>query len=180
MIEWLTDKVLLRIARQQAPVLIADVTEPVFLVQGVYSNALGQPTVVEWMAITGLPNEPRVADLAGTLRQAGVGPGMVNQLRFGDIARLQELVPAAVRASRAHLEERRADYDREVDEPLNAYRRQVAAWQENSLLDVPPQLRNLRKEQVDGTAGELNDMITKLHTAGEPLLRILAVLEGGR
>jgi hypothetical protein len=179
MIEWLTDKVLLRIARQQAPVLIADVTEPVFLVQGVYSNALGQPTVVEWMAITGLPNEPRVADLAGTLRQAGVGPGMVNQLRFGDIARLQELVPAAVRASRAHLEERRADYDREVDEPLNAYRRQVAAWQENSLLDVPPQLRNLRKEQVDGTAGELNDMITKLHTAGEPLLRILAVLDGG-
>ena len=46
MIEWLTDKVLLRIARQQAPVLIADVDEPVFLIQGVYSNALGQPTVV--------------------------------------------------------------------------------------------------------------------------------------
>ena len=46
MIEWLTDKVLLRVTRQQAPVLIADVTEPVFLVQGVYSNALGQPTVV--------------------------------------------------------------------------------------------------------------------------------------
>ena len=79
MIEWLTDKVLLRIARQQAPVLIADVDEPVFLVQGVYSNALGQPTVVEWMAVTGLPDEPRVADLTGTLRQAGVGPGMVNR-----------------------------------------------------------------------------------------------------
>ena len=63
MIEWLTDKVLLRITRQQAPVLIADVEEPVFLVQGVYSNALGQPTVVQWMAVTGLPDEPRVAGL---------------------------------------------------------------------------------------------------------------------
>ena len=84
MIEWLTDKVLLRITRQQAPVLIANVDEPVFLIQGVYSNALGQPTVVAWMAVTGLPGEPRVAGLTNTLRQAGVGPGMVNTLQFGD------------------------------------------------------------------------------------------------
>ena len=53
------------------------------------------------------------------------GPDMVNTLRFGDIARLQELVPAAVRAARAHLEERREDYDRKVDEPLNEYRERV-------------------------------------------------------
>ena len=100
MIEWLTDKVMLRIARQQAPVLIADVDEPVFLLQGVYSNALGQPTVVEWMAVTGLPGGPRVASLTETLKQAGVGPGMVNTLQFGDTAQLQELVPVAVRAAR--------------------------------------------------------------------------------
>ena len=148
MIEWLTDKVLVRLARQQAPVLIADVAEPVFLVQGMYSNALGQPTVVEWMAVTGLPDEPRVADLTGTLRQAGVGPGMVNQLHFGDIARLQELVPAAVRAARAHLEERREDYDREVNEPLNAYRQRVTVWQQDSLLDVPAQFRARREQAV--------------------------------
>ncbi len=178
MIEWLTDKVLLRTTRQQAPVLVADVGEPVVLVQGVYSNALGQPTVVEWMAVTGLPDQPRVADLTGTLRQAGVGPDMVNQLHFGDIPRLQELVPAAVQAARAHLEERREDHDREVDEPLNEYRERVAAWQQDSLLDVPAQFRTRRAQAVHRTAGELNDMITKLHTAGEPLLRILAVLDG--
>ena len=142
MIEWLTDKVLLRIARQQAPVLIADVDEPVFLVQGVYSNALGQPTVVQWMAVSGLPDRPRVASLTGTLQQAGVGPGMVNTLQFGDIGRLQELVPAAVRAARAHLEERREDYDRTVDEPLNQYRERVRVWRQDSLLDVPAQFRS--------------------------------------
>ena len=185
MIEWLTDKVLLRITRQQAPVLLADVTEPVFLVQGVYSNALGQPTVVEWMAVSGLPDEPRVDGLTSTLRQAGVGPGMVNTLGFGDITRLQELVPAAVRAARAHLEERREDYDRRVDEPLNEYRERVKAWRQDSLLDILPQFLARRKQQVETTASELDDMITKLHTAGEPLLRILAVLdavplEGGR
>ena len=180
MIEWLTDKVLLRITRRQAPVLLADVTEPVFLVQGVYSNALGQPTVVRWMAVSGLPDEPRVDGLTDTLRQAGVGPGMVNTLGFGDIDRLQELVPAAVRAARAHLEERRERYDRTVDEPLNEYRQRVAVWQQDSLLDIRAQFRTRREQQVRTTASELNDMITKLHTAGEPLLRILAVLDGAR
>ena len=72
---------------------------------------------------------------------------MVNTLRFGDIARLQELVPAAVQAARAHLEERREDYDREVDEPLNEYRERVKAWQQDSLLDVPAQFR-ARREQA--------------------------------
>ena len=78
MIEWLTDKVLVRVGRQQAPVLIADVTEPTFLIQGVYSNALGQPTVVEWMAVTGLPGEPRVEGHDRRPQRAKVGPDMVN------------------------------------------------------------------------------------------------------
>jgi hypothetical protein len=180
MIEWLTDKVLLRVARQQAPVLIADVTEPVFLVQGVYSNALGQPTVVEWMAIAGLPDEPRITGLTEALKQAGVGPGMVNTGQVGDITGLQDLVPVAVRAARAHLEASRSDHDRTVDEPLNEYRERIATWRQDSLLDIPAQFLGRRKQQVETTASELDDMITKLHTAGEPLLRVLAVLDGGR
>ena len=105
---------------------------------------------------------------------------MVNTLRFGDIARLQELVPAAVKAARAHLEERREDYDRTVDEPLNEYRERVKVWRQDSLLDVPAQFRTRREQQVDETASGLDTMITELHTAGEPLLRILAVLDGAR
>jgi hypothetical protein len=180
MIEWLTDKVLLQVVRQQAPVLIADVPEPTFLVQGVYSNALGQPTVVEWMAITGLPDEPRVADLTRTLEHAKVGPKMVNTLRFGGIARLQEEVPAAVKAARAHLEDRRETYDALVDGPLNEYAGRLATWQQASLVDVPVPLRTRREREVQTTASELNDMIMALRTAGEPLLRILAVLDGGQ
>ena len=67
-----------------------------------------------------------------------------------------------------------------MDEPLNEYRQRVKVWRQDSLLDVPAQFLARRKQQVETTAGELNDMITKLHTAGEPLLRILAVLDGGR
>ena len=133
MIEWLTDKVLLRVPRQQAPVLIAAVDEPAFLVQGVYSNALGQPTVVEWMAVTGLPGEPRVEDMADALQRAKVGPDMVNTLSFGDIARLQDFVPAAVSAARDHLEARRASYDATIDGPIEEYRTRLATWEQLSL-----------------------------------------------
>lgn len=164
MIEWLTDKVLLRVVRQQAPVLTARVAEPTFLVQGVYSNALGQPTVVEWMAVTGLPGSPKISDMTDALMAAGVGPGMVNTGRFGDIDALRELVPAAVTAAREHLQRRRDAYDAAVDEPIVAYSERVRKWEQLSLGDV------------SATAEKLDDMIAQFHTAGEPLLRILAVL----
>ncbi len=79
MVDWLVDKVLIRLGRQQAPVLPADVAGPVFLVQGVYCNRLGQPTVVDWMAVSGLPGQPTVVPLDDALRQAKVGPTMANR-----------------------------------------------------------------------------------------------------
>ena len=175
MIEWLTDKVLLRVPRQQAPVLIAAVDEPAFLVQGVYSNALGQPTVVEWMAVTGLPGEPRVEDMTGALQRAKVGPDMVNTLRFGDIASLQDLLLAAVEAARGHLEARRATYDATIDGPIEAYRTRLATWEQLSLDGLLPAERG-KREKVHQTAGELVRLTEALRTVGEPLLRILAVL----
>ena len=83
-------------------------------------------------------------------------------------------------AARAHLEGQRNAYDALVDEPINAYRDRVATWEQASLIDVPVPTRTRREREVRATATELNDMITKLHTAGEPLLRVLAVLDGGR
>src|SRR5207244_608497 len=59
-IEWVTDKVLVQLGRHEAPVLHAPIGEPVFLIQGSYSNVKGRPTIVEWMAVTGLPDRPRV------------------------------------------------------------------------------------------------------------------------
>ncbi len=73
---------------------------------------------------------------------------MVNTLRFGDIARLQELVPVAVKAARAHLEDTpRRTTTATVDEPLNEYRDRVKVWQQDSLLDVPAQSRTRREQR---------------------------------
>jgi ERCC4-related helicase len=175
MIEWLTDKVLLRVPRQQAPVLLADVRQPTFLIQGVYSNALGQPTVVRWMAVTGLPDAPDVDDMTDVLTRAGVGPSMVNTLQQGDLASLRELVPAAVDAARGHLQACRAEYDATVNGPIEEYRGRLGTWEQLSLDSLMTQQRS-RRDQVSETAKELRRMTDALRTAGEPLLRILAVL----
>jgi hypothetical protein len=102
---------------------------------------------------------------------------MVNTLQFGDIARLQDLVPAAVDAARGHLEARRASYDTTIDMPIEEYRARLATWEQLSLDGLQPSAGG-KREKVRATAGELGWLTEALRTAGQPLLRVLAVLAG--
>ncbi|GAA0322403.1 DEAD/DEAH box helicase [Actinoallomurus spadix] len=178
MVEWLVDKVQVQLLRQQAPVLTAKVGEPAFLVQGMYSNALGQPTVVEWMAVTGLPDAPVIGDLTDVLAAAGVGPGMINTSRTPDLAALKKLVVPAVEAAREHLEKRRGEYDAQVAESLRPGRSRLQEWEQTSLEVIPDDWRGAKKRQdVLATADEQRRLFDRMQTTGEPLLRILAVLD---
>jgi hypothetical protein len=132
----------------------------------------GQPTVVHWMAIGGLPDAARVEDMTTVLSAAGVGPAMVNTGKFGDIGTLTGLIPAAVKAARAHLEQQRESYDAKVDVPINAYQDRLATWEQLSLIDATSR----KREQVSVTARERTRETESFRTAGEPLLRILGVL----
>jgi superfamily II DNA or RNA helicase len=177
MVDWLVDKVLIRLGRQQAPVLTADVDGPVFLVQGVYGNRLGQPTVVEWMAVSGLPGELAVKPMDETLAAAGIGPNMVNRGIAVPLDELQALVPQAVAAARAHLENKRDEWAAANAEPLRDYRNRLAHFEQKSLLDeLPAALQQRRRNQVRATVVEQSDLLDRLETAGDPLLRVLAVL----
>jgi hypothetical protein len=100
---------------------------------------------------------------------------MVNTLRFGDIARLQDLMPAAVDAARGHLGARRASYDATIDGPIEEYRARLATWEQLSLDGLQPAAGG-KRQKVRETAGELGRLTEALRTAGEPLLRVLAVL----
>jgi ERCC4-related helicase len=172
MVEWLTDKVLVKLGRQQAPVLFADVAEPTFLVQGIYSNALGQPTVVEWMAVSGLRNDPVVRDMTEVLTEAGVNPEMINTQRRPDVDSLRELVWPAVEVAREYLEKRRSEYDAKIAEALEEPRERLDRWRQLSL-DV-----GTSQESVTETVERQRRLLASLHCAGEPLLRVLAILEG--
>ncbi|MEU1884621.1 helicase-related protein [Micromonospora rifamycinica] len=177
MVDWLVDKVLIRLGRQQAPVLTADVAAPTFLIQGVYANRLGQPTVVQWMAVTDLPASPTIRPMDEVLREANVGPTMVNRAEPVAVDPLQALLPAAVHAARQHLEGKRADWAEANAEPLRRHRRQLATFEQTSLLDELPGVhREKRRRRVDTTVKEQHDLLDRLETTGDPLLRVLAVL----
>ncbi|HEU0041099.1 MAG TPA: hypothetical protein VFQ15_01995, partial [Jiangellaceae bacterium] len=176
MIDWLIDKVLIRLGRQQAPVLTADVDQPTFLIQGVYANKLGQPTIVKWMAVSGATV---VEPMDQVLAAAGVGPKMVNRAEYVDLETLQKLVPAAVAVAREHLAEKRAEWEAETAEPLQEYREKLTAFagEQASLFDgLPAAIKSQRARHTTTTVKEQNDLVDRLETIPDPLLRVLAVL----
>ncbi|MGW1927826.1 SNF2-related protein [Streptomyces sp. NPDC001919] len=160
-VEWLTDKVLVSLGRQEAPVITADVTAPTYLIQGIYSNAKGRPTVVKWMAVTG---DDVTDDMVGILHRAGVGPTMANPLRSHDLDGLQAGIPAALAAAETFLDRHSAEWDRALIEPIEAYKLRLGNWEQQSFAD-------------DTTKRDLTDLADSLLTTGRPMLRVLAVLD---
>lgn len=177
MVDWLVDKVLIRLGRQQAPVLTADVAAPTYLIQGVYANRLGQPTVVHWMAVSGLPGQPTIRPMDEVLREARVGPDMVNRVEPVATDALKALLPQAVAVARDYLAGKCAEWDAVNAEPLRRHREKLATFQQASLLDeLPGAHREKRRQRVTATVQEQRDLLDRLETAGDPLLRVLAVL----
>ncbi|BAU86064.1 helicase [Streptomyces laurentii] len=176
-VEWITDKVLVHVGRQQAQVLQVDpryAPKPVVLTQGVWSNAEGRPTLVTWLAIDRLDGpEPRVRELTPELlADLGIGPDMPDHYSPGVLEDLRPLVPKAVAETRRALVGLREIADREVDAPLRAYEKQVGDWRQELL---PGFTRSTRDEAAD----HLAEAAARLRTSGDPMVRVLAVLEPG-
>ncbi len=182
-VEWLTDKVLVKLTRNTAPIITADVSEPVFLTQAMYSNAKGHPTVLAWTCVTGLASGTPTFDddLVGVLQQAGVKPKMLNRPFTGDLTALQALVPAAVRASREHVAELRAEQETPLVEQLVQYGERLEAWRKASLstfeqLSFSAVRLKHEETRVRKTAIEVEQLIEQLATQGEPMVRVIGVL----
>ncbi|MFJ7967537.1 SNF2-related protein [Streptomyces sp. NPDC096324] len=175
-VEWLTDKVLVQFGRQEAPVITSPhVEHPTFLIQGIYSNALGRPTVVRWMAVSADPGAP-VGEMTDALRAAKVRPDLARTGDPRDLAHLQSLVPAAVARAREHLERYKEEWAQQISVPLAEYRKRLTDWRQESL-DALSGESTRRKRQVEKTAGDQADLLDQLQTTGLPLLRVLAVLD---
>ncbi|WP_433500843.1 DEAD/DEAH box helicase [Sphaerimonospora sp. CA-214678] len=174
MVDWVTDKVLVRLGRQKAPVVTAHVGEAIFLIQGIYSNRLGRPTVVEWMAVASAGVLDR--KMTDVLAAAGVGPKMINTGQAIDLRRLQDRVPQAVATARAHLEERRSAYEKKVVEPLDSYQNRLDEWRQLTLDGVHVSQRGRKEQSVRETVERQRRLLDSLKITGEPLLRVLAVL----
>ncbi|MFI1486134.1 DEAD/DEAH box helicase [Streptomyces sp. NPDC020747] len=160
-VEWLTDKVLVRLGRQEAPVITADVEAPTYLIQGIFSNALGRPTVVKWMAVRA-GAEPE--DMVTVLRRAGVGPTMANPLRSHDLDALSAGIPGALAAAEDFLRRHSDDWDRALLDPIEKYKERLGDWEQPTLAG-------------GDTKSKLTGLADSLLTTGRPMLRVLAVLD---
>lgn len=173
-LDWLTDKVLVEIGRHQAPVLAAAVERPTFLVQGIYSNGQGRPTIVEWMAVSGLPEEPNTVELTEeALELYGVGPSMPGRATPRDLPGLTALVPDAIDEAKRHLGTLEEHYRQRIEKTLAPYRKRVTHWKQDALSFAP----RPDKQGVGRAASDRMRLVKSLETKGEPMLRLLAVLE---
>ena len=182
MTSWLADKVLVSLGRHQAPVLKANVTSPVFCVQGQYSNGRGQPQLVEWMAVFAGPSGAlMVDDLFATLKRAGVSPSMPNDGQPVDLFPLTNQLDDVVATARAELKRRRDEYDAELDQRLTAPTERLERWLNESgqlTLGLEGPQRDRRNKEREVVRTDTQRLIESMRTAGEPLVRVLAVLVG--
>jgi len=180
---WLVDKALTSMGRNEAPVILADVTSPVVCVQGMYSNGRGQPQLVEWLAITANPvgDDLVVGDLFDFLGRAGVGPGMANPGLDVDTGPLLDLVQPAVEAARRELEVRKDGHEAELADKLSAPADRLNRWVDESHRRALKLDEGRRRDADKRTAlvrVDTDELIESLRTRGEPLIRVIAVLVG--
>jgi len=182
-IEWITDKVLVSVGRNEAPVLVADVDRPVFCVQGLYSNGKGRPQLVEWLAVSPGADDP-VRDLFEVLRAAGVSPEMSNPGASLDLAPVEAKLGDAVELARRELAERRRRHDQMLDARLAEPQQRLSDWSRGRerlerQMANEGRARKLATERRD-TRDRVAREIESMRTAGEPLVRVLAVLVGSQ
>ena len=177
--EWLVDKVLVQVGRNEAPVLEAAVEVPTFCVQGLWSNGAGRPQLVEWLAIRPGAEGDKVLDLFEVLDVAGVRAGMANAGRRPDVGPLALHLGEVVTLARAELAHRRADHDAKVEALLAEPTDRLHEWVHASnqlAFDLDDRRRGAREREVGEVRNETQRLIESLRTTGDPMVRVLAVL----
>ncbi len=180
-LEWVTDRALAQLGRNETPVLAGTVETPVFLTQGVWCNERGQPVIVHWGAVSGLPDAPVVGDATGVLEAAGIRAGTTNSGRARAwIAQLQPLVPAALDAGRKHLEALRAERDGRIADRIAQQKARLGQWADQAeqlTLELTSTGRQrLARERIEGERSEAERLIDSLAPSGDPLVRVVAVI----
>lgn len=184
-IEWLVDKALTRLTRNAAPVIVCAVTEPTVLLQGMYSNAKGRPTVLAYLAASGLesgPDGPRFEQLLPVLGRAGVLETRTLYNTTGDVnpEAFQHLVEPAVTAAYAEMRRLKDQQEDALMAPLHAYEQRLNAWRKTRESKAEqlalPGMATREKRKVEKIATDLDKVMRSLMTVGEPMVRVLGVL----
>jgi hypothetical protein len=181
-LDWAADRVLAGLARDEAPVLVVEVDEPVFCVQATWSNKRGQSVLVHWGAVTGLPTSPRVADMMRVLEEAQVRSGADNPGTTDErAAALRPYLTAATDAERSWLRDAARARADELAPRVAGFSARLDRWalaqgEQLSLFSGPESRRRHRQREIDEVHSDTERLIGSLAPVGEPLIRVIAVL----
>jgi len=182
-LDWLADKVLAGIGRNEAPVVVCDVTHPTYLVLGMFSNGAGQALIVEWLALVDGPGGFTIRPMADALSAGGVDPTMANAAAPVALAPLQARIPAVVDAARAHLDGLRLRRGEALLQRVKDTQRRYERWRsaaESQLADLSGAARAARRHRIDAVGADTEALLAAMRTTPTPLVRVLAVLDRER
>jgi superfamily II DNA or RNA helicase len=181
-VEWLTDRAILAMGRDSAPVIYADVPGPVWCIKGLYTNGLGQSSVVEWMGVTRHDEgHLQVHGLVDLLRNHGVNERLQNRPCSTDAATLEMLqagLPAALEAARDHLDGARDEWRSVLAEEIEKGQGQVRQWETEVLAGLEALIarRQQAQSKTRDTAEAQRGTLQALDVKGEPLLDVVAAI----
>ena len=180
-LEWIADKVLYRLKRDEAIALACDVPEPVLLVSGVWSNKLGEPIAADWLAATVEDGLVTFEDMHAALDRAGVQAGMVNPEWTGDLSALHELVPPVVAAAISRLTDDLQDQLVPVNRRLEADSRAPRSVASRAHAVLASEMksdahRHQRVNYIDRVTKQITSLIADHTPADAPLVRIVGAL----
>ncbi len=194
--EWLGDCVLGSFTRHEAPVVRVgrglNGLRACFVLQGVLSNQLSQPILVDWFGV--MFGKGEIVPIRELVARTGLGEPLVNDRRPIDLSPLIRLLPEAVERAREHMRARRTVRSAELFGELQTELRRLKRWHEGvsdaidnkrqKILESRPTLRGdeelfLKKgrDEADKQRDARTDWIQRrLRTVESPFLRIAAVL----
>lgn len=194
--EWLTDRLLVRFGRHEAPLIIAPRLGPdtvLLLFQGIISNQRSQPLITDWygLLLRKGSGAGRHLTLAETLSMTQFDQGLANTLQKTAIPDtvLRELVGYGVKQMRKHMAHMRQERGQALGARLRADLRRLKKWRDDAMAGIAARQLNAQgahyarlarqQEEVralfDQRQKWLNDT---LKSVNEPYLRLALVFTG--
>ncbi len=175
-LDWAATRTLAQFNRNEAPVMVGTVDEPIVLTQAVWSNAKGQVTLARWGAWS--PSQDEIADLLPALDAAGIRENAINP--GVDATGLDHLIEPALAAARADIIARRSAMEATLDAQFDGHIEQVALWQEQALeIAEASNARRKNRDRVTQTTESVLALIDSQRVTGDPYVRVLGVIVAG-
>lgn len=194
--EWLTDKLLVRFGRHEAPRIIAPKlghNTVLLLFQGIISNQRSQPLITDWYGLLLRKGQGagQHLSLAETLAATQFDQGLANSQQTTAIPEdvLRELVVHGVKQMQDHMIQKRKERGQELGAKLRDDLRALMKWHTAAIASVDARMLNVQgapyarllqeKDEIKALFDQRKTWLEEtLKSVNEPYLRLALVFTG--